>query len=101
MQFCGSRPSRARGLKLIELRDDDVDAYSRPSRARGLKRTPEAMARYANYFASITGAWIETDSNDWCEQNIPFASITGAWIETFFCKSVHDALIRVHHGRVD
>ena len=75
-----SRPSRARGLKLV-LRDNSqnkcfasitgawietskgaTSVYwqtSRPSRARGLKRHLYLKLEQ-RHFASITGAWIET-----------------------------------------
>ena len=54
---------------------------SRPSRARGLKLL-SAARRPRWRFASITGAWIETLGANVRKHHAKFASITGAWIET-------------------
>ncbi|WP_413786920.1 hypothetical protein [Psychrobacter sp. DD43] len=57
---------------------------SRPSRARGLKLILYLIINIS-LFASITGAWIETKQTpDWYVEPL-FASITGAWIETTPC----------------
>ena len=55
-----SRPSRARGLKLLGLRSYTNKIRSRPSRARGLKHLLSSTNKHCT-FASITGAWIETE----------------------------------------
>ena len=95
---------------------------SRPSRARGLKLL-FALGQHRQFFASITGAWIETcpastlscvkDSRpsrarglkhlrDDNKDLAKFASITGAWIETTVSTaSSGTSTVRVHHGRVD
>src|SRR5574344_1574335 len=55
-----SRPSRARGLKLIQVRGRGGGPRSRPSRARGLKRTSRTWGMACSCVAPFTGAWIET-----------------------------------------
>ena len=54
-----SRPSRARGLKPIDVFKMHLDSKSRPSRARGLKQTERGL-RWIINVAPFTGAWIET-----------------------------------------
>ena len=74
---------------------------SRPSRARGLKLSCTKTSINC-HFASITGAWIETQEVGLVLQVVLFASITGAWIETYVMLiAPHTRGIRVHHGRVD
>ena len=59
-----SRPSRARGLKhpqhSVALRKEQG---SRPSRARGLKQAAGYQSAPALDVAPLTGAWIETSCN--------------------------------------
>ena len=55
---------------------------SRPSRARGLKHHLRRSGFRLVFFASITGAWIETLRLVSSGSRDEFASITGAWIET-------------------
>ena len=55
-----SRPSWARGLKLIERACAFAALQSRPSWARGLKRNDNARHRQAECVAPLVGAWVET-----------------------------------------
>ena len=76
----------------------------------------------AEYFAPITGAWIETLSLVGCGEktnshpsrvrglkhpipqvasNMVFAPITGAWIETIGIIDTVTQRFRTHHGCVD
>ena len=60
MRIRESRPSRARGLKLIVAARRSESVSSRPSRARGLKPATNAGKRWAWPVAPLAGAWIET-----------------------------------------
>ena len=55
-----SRPSRARGLKLLDVVIDRAVVSSRPSRARGLKPLTPVQSYRDPFVAPLAGAWIET-----------------------------------------
>jgi len=55
-----SRPSRARGLKLVDGGPEVPEGVSRPSRARGLKLAFYHLDVDDIEVAPLTGAWIET-----------------------------------------
>ena len=55
-----SRPSRARGLKLVIPCQEAGTAWSRPSRARGLKQSFVHCSEWQSLVAPLAGAWIET-----------------------------------------
>ena len=77
-----SRPSRARGLKLlVEVIHIDF-AWSRPSRARGLKLIFQAL-RYTDILvAPLAGAWVETGGDSGGDGTGDVAPLAGAWVET-------------------
>ena len=58
-----SRPSGARGLKLILHIITFRFILSRPSGARGLKRQTVKVRVIFNFVAPFRGAWIETDTD--------------------------------------
>jgi len=55
-----SRPTRARGLKLLIDESDPDMLASRPTRARGLKLQPLRQLLRKHHVAPHAGAWIET-----------------------------------------
>ncbi len=78
VQRVASRPSRARGLKLLVGAVREPLRLSRPSRARGLK---QGTARRGG--------------------NTAVAPFTGAWIETSPFRRAKAKRRRALHGRVD
>tara|TARA_R110002073_G_scaffold310504_1_gene481257 strand:- start:111 stop:314 length:204 start_codon:yes stop_codon:yes gene_type:complete len=65
-----------------------------------LVRQRDITKRYK--VAPITGAWIETYSQDLFFETLAVAPITGAWIETRMdWKRSGAESSRAHHGRVD
>jgi len=59
-----SRPSRARGLKLLKQKSLILMVMSRPSRARGLKQYFVLEFGCQCFVAPFPGAWIETNHLD-------------------------------------
>jgi len=121
-----SRPTRARGLKLVEI-PYQVRKFlrSRPTRARGLKLalfvpwlTDGSVAPHAGAWietglegllrstlipvAPHAGAWIETHASGSPFADVPVAPHAGAWIETPFSRTAAAFFSgRAPRGRVD
>ena len=55
---------------------------SRPSRARGLKLLAILWCAAPGWVAPLAGAWIETSSATQCALSKQVAPLAGAWIET-------------------
>ena len=62
MVLLESRPTRARGLKLLKCIKPWTTAQSRPTRARGLKHCSKTVYSSSCPVAPHAGAWIETSS---------------------------------------
>ena len=75
---------------------------SRPSRARGLKLDRCGAGDSDRQVAPITGAWVETSiSRQLMRMRLTVAPITGAWVETLPLRTkALDHACRAHHGRV-
>ena len=61
---------------------------SRPSRARGLKLVDKMYHASINLVAPLTGAWIETRRPRYDPPTGPVAPLTGAWIETAYGRYI-------------
>ncbi|GAK53092.1 hypothetical protein U14_04351 [Candidatus Moduliflexus flocculans] len=63
---------------------------SRPSRARGLKLIHQQIKQRAHAVAPLAGAWIETSMIMLNNAPNPVAPLAGAWIETGVLKRFQD-----------
>ena len=75
---------------------------SRPSRARGLKLMCLSILAHIKDVAPLAGAWIETCDYQTVKREAPVAPLAGAWIET--SANEGDLIIRrsrAPRGRVD
>ncbi len=98
-----SRPTRARGLKLVIDYILKPVSESRPTRARGLKHLLAVCLSLPALVAPHAGAWIETFFINALKLNHPnVAPHAGAWIETIKdLLSAIDIISRAPRGRVD
>ena len=55
---------------------------SRPSRARGLKLVQDVRQERLADVAPLAGAWIETQPSAQAQPELKVAPLAGAWIET-------------------
>ena len=78
----GSRPTRARGLKLVRLNFSSAPATSRPTRARGLKRNARRRLRTLVLSRPTRARGLKRFVEQSLRINYGVAPHAGAWIET-------------------
>ena len=97
-----SRPSRARGLKLVDRRDQAGEFASRPSRARGLKPLAKKGETFAVTSRPSRARGLKLMLTAFCKEKRNVAPLTGAWIETRYVPiNITILICRAPHGRVD
>ncbi len=98
----GSRPSRARGSKLVSLGVTPDDRHVAPFTGAWIETSLVRRSSSPGLVAPFTGAWIETTMALIASQPHLVAPFTGAWIETRFTVSPPMLCARrALHGRVD
>ena len=77
-----SRPSRARGLKLVWEPPGAANQLVAPLTGAWIETFPSMPDLYSLAVAPLTGAWIETRPGRAASMHNVVAPLAGAWIET-------------------
>jgi len=93
-----SRPSRARGLKLVTSCPAGRAIGSRPSRARGLKLKQSSSLRQNEVSRPSRARGLKLDHLQNSVPLLPVAPFTGAWIETLLQPRI-DFVLRSRPSR--